>query len=134
MKRVLFYIYYRLAKTYKNIFGIDDAPGYMLIQSCYSWGLLILVTAMFFYSLTIEDIILWHFSMKLDEWLIIITALPFAIFYIFAEHYIGDLKQRYKTLEKTYHNEKVPWLKGFFTFLFVILSIISLCTALHYCK
>ena len=134
MKHILFYIYYRLAKAYKNIFGIDDAPGYMLIQSCYSWGLLVLVTTLLFYSLAIEDIILWHFRVKLDKKIIIITSLPFAIFYIFAEHYIGDLKQIYKTLEKTSHNEKVPWLKGLLVFLFVILSIVSLIMALHFCK
>ena len=92
MKNLLLYIYFRIAKAYKDIFGIEDAPGYLLIQSCFSWGLLVLVSAIWFYTLSIETIVLGKFGFKINTQLIIVTALPFAIFYIFAERFMGDLK------------------------------------------
>ena len=96
MKTLFLYIYYRIAKAYKDLFGIEDAPGYFLIQSCYSWGMIVLMTVLCLYTLAIETVVLWRFGIKMNTWLIIITFLPFGLFCFFAEHFIGDLKTTYK--------------------------------------
>ncbi|MBR1513166.1 MAG: hypothetical protein IJ622_02610 [Bacteroidales bacterium] len=134
MKNLLLYMYFKIAKAYRDIFGIEDAPGYLLIQSCFSWGLLVLVSAIWFYTLSLETIVLWKFGFKINTQLIIVTALPFAFLYIFAERFIGDLKLRYKELEKKHLNEKLSWLKGILVFLFIILSLVSFIMALHFCR
>lgn len=134
MKSLIQYLYYRLAKFYKNTFGIEDSPGFLLIHSCFSWGLLVLVFAICTYTLSLETIVLWKFGFTLNNNLIIITALPFALFYIFAERFIGDLKLRYKELERKYLNEKLSWLKGILVALFVVFSLVSFIMALHYCR
>ncbi|MBQ3738430.1 MAG: hypothetical protein II829_03475 [Bacteroidales bacterium] len=134
MKNLFLYIYFRIAKAYRNIFGIEDAPGYLLIQSCFSWGLLVLVSTICSYTLSIETLVLWELGLKINKSLIIVTALPFALFYIFAERFMGDLKLRYKELEKKYHNEKLTWLKGILVLLFIVFSLVSFIMALRFCK
>lgn len=134
MKKMFYYIYYRIAKFYKNTFGIEDSPSYLLIQSCYSWGLLVLVMALWCYTLALETVILWYFGIRMKTMYIIITILPGGLFYFFAEHFLGDLKMKFKALENTYQNEKLSWLKGICVALFVTLSLVSLFVALSYCK
>jgi hypothetical protein len=134
MKLLFLYIYYRIAKAYKDIFGIEDAPGYFLIQSCYSWGVLVLMTVLCSYTLAIETMVLWKFGIRINTWLIIITFLPFGIFYFFAEHFLGDLKTKYKNLERMYRHEKLSWLKGVAVLAFVVLSFICFMVALSHCK
>ena len=134
MKNLFLYIYFRIAKAYRNIFGIEDAPGYLLIQSCFSWGLLVLVSTICSYTLSIETLVLWELGLKINKSLIIVTALPFALFYIFAERFMGDLKLRYKELEKKYHNEKLTWLKGILVLLCIVFSLVSFIMALRFCK
>ena len=96
MRNLFQYVYYRIAKAYKDIFGIEDAPGYLLIQSCYSWGLLVLVTTLCSYTLALETVVLWYFGIRMKTMHIIITILPFGLLYFFAEHFLGDLKEKYK--------------------------------------
>lgn len=134
MKQFFQYIYYRIAKSYKNIFGIEEAPGFLLIQSCYSWGLLVLVTILCVYVLALETIVLWWFGVKTNNWHIIITFIPFGLFYFFAEHFIGDLRIRYKALEERYKNEKLSWLKGIGVFLFVVFAFVSYFVTLSQCR
>lgn len=86
MKNVFKYMYYRLVKFYSNTFGIKEAPGYLLIQSCYCWGLLVLVTILCVYVLALETIVLWWFGVKTNNWHIIITFIPFGLFYFFSQN------------------------------------------------
>ena len=105
MKQLFLYVYYyRISKAYRDVFGIEDAPGYLMIQSCYSYGLLVLM-ALCAYTLALETIVLWKLGIKTSNWLIIATFLPFGLFYFFAEHFLGDLKNRFKILEKKYNKE-----------------------------
>lgn len=127
-------MYYRIAKAYKDIFGIEDAPGYFLIQSCYSWGLLVLIAAFCFYTLAIETIILWYFDIKMRPAYIVITILPFALFHIFSQQFFGDEKKRYKAMETKYKDEKVSWLKGIGILSFVVLSFVCYILAIFECK
>ena len=64
MKSLIQYIYYRLTKFYKNTFGIEDSPGF-LIQSCYDWGSQILTSIVCFYILAIETIILQFLGIRM---------------------------------------------------------------------
>lgn len=134
MKNILDYIYYRIAKFYKNTFGIEDAPGCLLIHSCYSWGLLVLVTTLISYVLAIETVVLWEFGIKTNTVLIIITILPFGLFCIFAERFLGDLKTRYKLLDKKHKNDKFSFFKGLGVFVFVCSSFVCYCVALSHCR
>lgn len=134
MKKLLQYIYYRIAKAYKDIFGIEDAPGYFLIQNCYSWGLIILLASLCFYLLALEVIVLHYFGIKMSPVFAIITVLPFILFHVFSEEVLGDDKKRYKALEKKYKGERLAWLKGIGILLFVILSFVCYMIALFKCK
>lgn len=116
------YIYYRLVEFYKEKLHIEDSPGF-LIQSCYSWGLLLLLTSVCFYLLSVECILLWHFGIKMNKIHILLTMLPFALFHIFSDRWLGDEKKTYIKLCKTYKNEKCKWLKGLLVLLFILLSI-----------
>ena len=97
MKSLIQYIYYRLTKFYKNTFGIEDSPGF-LIQSCYDWGSQILTSIVCFYILAIETIILQFLGIRMKTSFILITMLPFIFLHIngvktkFPPHYV-------------YHNE-----------------------------
>ena len=93
-----------------------------------------LVSTICSYTLSIETLVLWELGLKINKSLIIVTALPFALFYIFAERFMGDLKLRYKELEKKYHNEKLTWLKGILVLLFIVFSLVSFIMALRFCK
>ena len=134
MKNLFQYVYYRIAKAYKDIFGIEDAPGYLLIQSCYSWGLLVLVTVLCSYSLAIETVILWHVGIRMKTMHIIITIIPFGLFYFFVVYFLGDLKEKYKALAKKYKGDRFSWLKGIVILLFVVLSFVCYMVALSRCK
>ena len=133
MRVFLSYIYYRLVKFYKNTFGIEDSDSFF-IQSCYNWGLLVLLTSLCLYLLSIITLLLWQWRIKINVYILIVTMIPFALFHFLSESFIGDIKQKYQALEEKYQNEKLPWLKGLGVFLFVILSLVSYLLALHYCK
>lgn len=134
MKQLFLYVYYRISKAYRDVFGIEDAPGYLMIQSCYSWGLLVLMTALCAYTLALETIVLWKLGIKTSNWLIIATFLPFGLFYFFAEHFLGDLKNRFKLLEKKYKKENYRFLKGVLVFIFVVLSFVCYFVSLSFCR
>lgn len=134
MKNLFQYVYFRIAKAYKDIFGIEDAPGYLLIQSCYSWGLLVLVTALCSYTLALETVVLWYFGIRIKTMHIIITLLPFGLFYFFAELFIGDLKEKYQALAKKHKGDRLSWLKGIAILIFVVLSFVCFMVALSQCK
>lgn len=91
MKSLIQYIYYRLTKFYKNTFGIEDSPGF-LIQSCYDWGSQILTAIVCFYILAIETIILQFLEIRMKTSFILITMLPFIYLQIFFEDVFGDEK------------------------------------------
>jgi len=134
MKQLFLYVYYRISKAYRDVFGIEDAPGYLLIQSCYSWGLLVLITALCAYTLAFETVVFWKLGIKTGDWLILVTFLPFGLFYFFAERFLGDLKNRFKQLEKKYKNEKLSVFKGILVFVFVVLSFVCYFVALSICR
>lgn len=127
------YIYYRLVRFYKKTFGIDDSPGF-LIQSCYSWGLLLLLTSICFYLMSFEIVVLWSLGVKTKKGFILLTFLLFALFHIFSEHWIGDEKKFYNDICEKYKNESFVWLKGMMVFLFVVLSLPCYITTLFLCK
>lgn len=127
------YIYYRLVGFYKNTFGIDDSPGF-LIQSCYSWGLLILISSVCFYLLSVECIMLCYLGIKMSKEIVLLTIIPFALFHIFADLWLGDEKKLYNKLCKTYENERLKWFKGIMVLLFVLLSIPCYMFTFYLCK
>lgn len=133
MKSIVQYIYYRIAKAYRDIFGIEDAPGFLLIQSCYSWGSMVLLFSICFYLLAIETFVLWHFGIKMKVSYIIITVLPFALFHIFVLNEERE-KETFKNLKKKYKGEKLRVLKGIVILLFVLFSWVSFMWALSICK
>ena len=102
---VLRYIYYRLIKFYKETFRIEESPGF-LIQSCYSWGLLVLLISICFYLMSIEVVVLWGLGIKIKKAYVLITMLPFFIFHVFSEQWLGDEKKFYKDLCKKFSKEK----------------------------
>ena len=127
-------MYYRIAKAYKDIFGIEDAPGYLLIQSCYNWGLIVLLISICFYFLALEVVVLYHFGIKMKTVYVIVTMLPFLIIHVFSEEIFGNEKKKYKSLEKKYKGEKLSWLKGVSVLSFVVLSFACYFAALLSCK
>lgn len=131
--KIFIYIYYRLVSFYKKTFGIEESPGF-LIQSCYSWGLLVLLTSVCLYLLSVECIILSHLGIRMNKTCVLLTMLPFAFFHIFSDLWLGDDKKTYKQLCKTYENEKLKWLKGIMVFLFIILSLPCYMATLYLCK
>lgn len=131
--RVFAYIYYRLVKFYNKVFGIKESPGF-LIQSCYSWGLLILLTAICFYLLSIETIVLWSFGIKMKILFVLFTFLPFTLLHIFSEELLGKEEEKYKELCYKYKNDKHKWFKGLCVLLFVTLAIPCYVTLIFLCK
>lgn len=123
------YIYYRLVKFYKEKFHIEESPGF-LIQNCYSWGLLILLTAICFYLLSIEAIVLWCVGIKMKKAFVIITFLPFIILHVFSEEIFGNEKEKYKELCRRYKIDNYEWINGFCILIFILLSIPCLITTL----
>lgn len=131
--KVLQYIYYRLTMFYKNTFGIEN-PSSFFIQSCYSWGLLVLMASVCFYLLALETLVLWFFNLKMKPVYVVVTVIPFALIHIFSEQLFGDEKKRFKVLEKRYACERFKWIKGTGVLLFAILSFVSFGVALLFCK
>ena len=127
------YIYYRLVKFYKERFHIEESPGF-LIQSCYSWGLYILLTATCFYFLSIETIVLWSVGIKMKKAFVLITILPFILLDVFSEEIFGNEKKNYQDLCHKYKMDKHVWIKGFFVVLFISLSIPSYIATILICK
>ena len=72
------YIYYRLVRFYSKTFGIKDSPGF-LIHSCYSWGLLIVLTSIYFYFMSLESIILYYIGINIKK--VFIYMLDIILFY-----------------------------------------------------
>lgn len=133
MRNLLPYIYYRLAKFYKNAFGIEESSVFF-VYSCYSWGLLVLLASLYFYIISIETTILWLMKIKTNATFIIITMIPFAIFHIILERHDSKIKEKFKEIDNRCKNEKMSWLKGICVFLFVMLSLVSYIVVLHFCK
>lgn len=127
------YIYYRLVKFYNKTFGIKESPGF-LIQSCYSWGLLILLTVICFYVLSIETVVLWSFGIKMKTVFVLITFLPFMVLHIFSEEFFGNDEKKFKELCRKYNTEKHKWIKGLCVLLFVLLAIPCYTTCVFLCK
>lgn len=130
---IMKYIYYRLVRFYSKTFGIKDSPGF-LIHSCYSWGLLIVLTSIYFYFMSLESIILYYIGINIKKVFILLTYIPFAILYLFSERWMGDEKDVYDKLCYKYKNEKLIWFKGFLVLLFVILSLPCYLITLFFCK
>lgn len=130
---VFAYIYYRLVKFYNKVFGIKESPGF-LIQSCYSWGLLILLNAICFYLLSIETLVLWGFGIKMKIIFVLFTFLPFMLLHIFSEEILGKEDEKYEELCNRYKNDKHKWFKGLCVLLFVALAIPCYITFLFLCK
>lgn len=133
MKSLIQYIYYRLTKFYKNTFGIEDSPGF-LIQSCYDWGSQILTSIVCFYILAIETIILQFLGIRMKTSFILITMLPFIFLHIFFEDVFGDEKKLFAELDKKFKGDKYPIIKGVIIAIFAILSLVSFIMALRFCK
>ena len=133
MKSLIQYIYYRLAKFYKNTFGIKDSPGF-LIQSCYDWGSQVLTAMVCFYILTIETILLWLFGIRMKTSFVFITMLPFFFLHVFFEDVFGDEKKLFAKLENKFKGDKLSFIKGVLIAIFAIFSLVSFIMALHYCK
>lgn len=130
--KILKYIYYRLVKFYNKVFGIKESPGF-LIQSCYSWGLLILLNAICFYLLSIETVLLGLYGFKMNEVLLLITFLPFVLIHVFSEELFGDGRERFKELCQRYQKDKYAVIKGIIVFVFVTFSIpCFIITLFHY--
>lgn len=130
---VIKYLYYRLVMFYKKHFNIDESP-YFLIQSCYSWGLLVLLISFCFYLMSIECIIIWWMGFKMKKAYILFTMLPFAIFHVFSEYWIRDEKKLFEELCKKYNNDRFELLKGILVFLFVTFSLPCYFATLFLCK
>ena len=130
---VFSYIYYRLVKFYNRVFGIKESPGF-LIHSCYSWGLLILLTAICFYLLSIETVVLWSLGIKMKKVFVLITILPFMLLHIFSEELFGNDDEKYKELCYRFETNKHKWFKGLCVLLFVSLAIPCYITMIFLCK
>jgi len=133
MKSFFQYIYYRLSMFYKKRFGIEESSSFF-IQSCYGWGLLILLVSVCFYLLAAETYVLWFFGKQMKVAFILVTILPFAIIHIFFEQFFGNEKERFKKLESKFKNERLSIVKGLAIFVFVTLSFVSYFVALFLCK
>lgn len=133
MKKGFYYFYYRLAKFYKNVFGIDDSELFFVF-SCYSWGMLVLLASLYFYLLSIETMTLWWIGIRTNATIIFLTMLPFAFIHIYLERREKSLQKKFKELESEYRNEKLSWLKGLLLFLFVILSLVCFIMTIKLCK
>lgn len=119
---VIKYLYYRYVKFYQRAFKIGDSPGF-LIHSCYSWGLLVLLTSLMFYLLSVENILFWIMGIALRKEYILVTTLPLGLLYLFSEHWMGDEKSLYNDLCKKYKNERFMWFKGVLSLAFAVFSL-----------
>lgn len=128
---LLKYTYYRLVGFYKKAFKIEESPGF-LIQSCYSWGMLILLISICFYLMSIESVLLWWLGVKINKAFILLTMLPFALFHVFSDRWFSD-KKLYLDLCKKYKNERFKSIKGFLVVVFVTLSLPCCILTLYYC-
>ena len=133
MKKGFYYFYYRLAKFYKDVFGIDDSELFFVF-SCYNWGMLVLLASLYFYLLSIETLTFWWMGIRTNATIIFLTMLPFAFIHIYLEQREVWLPKKFKELESEYKDEKLSWLKGLFVFFFVILSLVCFIMALRFCK
>ena len=133
MKTLIQYIYFRLTRFYKNTFGIEDSPGF-LIQSCYDWGSQILTAMVCFYILTIETVILWLLGIKMKTIIVLITILPFFFLHVFSEDIFGDEKKLFAELENKFKGDKHPFIKGVLIAIFAILSLVSFIMATQFCR
>lgn len=127
------YIYYRLVKFYNKVFDIKESPHF-LIDSCYSWGLLILLNAICFYLLSIETIVLWGVGIKMNKAFVLITFLPFIILHVFSREIFGNEENNYKELCHRFETDKYEWFKGLCVLLFVSLAIPCYITMIFLCK
>ncbi len=119
MKKLLYYIYYRIAHAYQ-IF--DD-------EFHYGHASFILFTALCCLFLAFMAFLFSLIGLKFNLTMIYIVA---AIFIIFAFIFIS--KKKYKELEKEYADEQHKKIKGWLVFLFIIMSVILYFVSLYVFK
>jgi len=113
MKILFDYCFYRIAKAYR----IFDDKNYC------DWGYGVLFASFGFITLALTTLILHIFHYKLTTAIIIIVLIPFIALDMLFSLFLNK-QGKYIQLESYYKSEKYSKLKGWFVFLYVIISVL----------
>lgn len=119
MKKLLYYVYYRIARAYQIL---DD-------KLYYGHASFILFTALCCLFLVFLAFIFSLFGLKFSLIMLYTVAIIFIVFAI-----IFASEKKYKELEKKYADERHKKIKGWLVFLFIIMSVILYFVSLYVFK
>ncbi len=115
MKKLFNYCVYRIAYTYKK----------MKMQNYISQGYFLMFFAFTGYALALTQFILFQFCLGLNKLFIILYCIPVSIEVLCFIRIFPDHEKVYQESDSKYRHERHRWLKGFFVFLFLLMSVIS---------
>lgn len=116
MKTLFNYFFYRIALFYKKHIPFEDYLGQ---------GVFLQLFSIFLNILTILDLFLINYGLKLTKEVAIIFLIPFAILTVFIHRLFPNREQLFNDLSIKYLYEKMRWIKGLFVFLYILISLVA---------
>lgn len=116
MKTLFNYFFYRIALFYKKHIPFEDYLGQ---------GVFLQLFSIFLNILTILDLFLINYGLKLTKKVAIIFLIPFALLTVFIHRLFPNREQLFNDLSIKYLYEKMRWIKGLFVFLYILISLVA---------
>ena len=121
MKKILHYCFYRIALFYKRHIPFEDYLGQ---------GVFLQIFAILLYILTLCELVLRSFGLKLTKGIAIIFLVPFVIFTIMINRVFPKKEELFDRLSFKYQHEKYKWIKGLCVCLYIIMSLVCFLSVL----
>lgn len=117
MKQLFDYCFYRIAMFYKK---------HMPWEDYITQGHTLLISVFCFYAISLLNLLLYIHAIKITKLMMFLIILPFCIIVFFNCRIFPNSQQLFEKQKKQHENERLKWIKGFFVFLFVLGSVVSL--------
>jgi carbon starvation protein CstA len=115
MKKLFNYCFYRIALFYKRHIPLEDYHGQ---------GVFLQIFAILLYILTLLEIVLRLYGLKLTKEIAFIFLVPFVILTIMINRIFPQKEELFNELCLKYQHEKHKWIKGLCVCLYIIMSLV----------
>ena len=121
MKKLFNYCFYRIALFYRRHIPLEDYLGQ---------GVFLQIFAILLYFLTLLELVLRLYGLRLTKGIAIIFLVPFVILTIMINHFFPRKEELFNELSLKYQHEKHKWIKGLCVFLYIIMSLVCFLSVL----
>lgn len=121
MKKLFNYCFYRIALFYKRHIPLEDYLGQ---------GIFLQIFAILLYILTLLELVLRFYGLKLTTGIAIIFLVPFVILTIMINRIFPRKEELFNELSLKYQYEKHKWIKGLCVCLYIIMSFVCFLSVL----